>query len=536
MKKYFFFALFFVLTHCYPAISQSNFKYELSLIPVSINGLPGIQSFAYAQYEGKWVIIGGRKDGLHARQPFNAFPAAQSNTDIYVIDIANKQFRSRSVNELPTNLKEQLQSTNLNYHQIEDTLYLIGGYGYSESSNNHITYPYLTTINIKTLIEAIEQDQPIQSHFKQMRNDVFAVTGGHLEHMYDKFYLVGGHRFDGRYNPMGNPTFTQAYTNQIRMFTIDNTGDQLQYSNYSVITDPVHLRRRDYNLLPQIFPNGKEGLTISSGVFQLNADLPFLYPVDITENGYEPITNFNQYLSNYHSAVANLHDSIENNMHSLFFGGISQYYYQNGALIKDDLVPFVKTISRLTRTGDGKLTEYQLPISMPSLQGAGSEFIVNKSMPHYSNEVLKLHEIKNNAFKIGHIFGGIQSNSLNPFSVNQTSSTKADNTIYEVWLTAAPVSVEDQIIDGHNPHDMDIFPNPFQKEFTASFHLIEATKVSYIITNALGKIIQKTSSQQLPAGNHTITIAIDDEHSGGPILMTMIFDDIYYVSKKLIQQ
>jgi hypothetical protein len=29
-------------------------------------------------------------------------------------------------------------------------------------------------------------------------------------------------------------------------------------------------------------------------------------------------------------------------MHNLFFGGISQYYYNNGTLIQDDTVPFVK--------------------------------------------------------------------------------------------------------------------------------------------------------------------------------------------------
>jgi len=57
--------------------SQSNFNYELSLVPVSVTNLPGLHSYAYAQYQGKWLIIGGRKDGLHARQPFNAFPASQ---------------------------------------------------------------------------------------------------------------------------------------------------------------------------------------------------------------------------------------------------------------------------------------------------------------------------------------------------------------------------------------------------------------------------------------------------------------------------
>ena len=148
---------------------------------------------------------------------------------------------------------------------------------------------------------------------------------------------------------MGHPTFTQTYTDQIQKFTIDNSGNQLSYDNYTSISDPVHLRRRDYNLIPQIFPDGTEGYTISSGVFQATVDLPFLYPVDINANGYMPITNFNQYLSNYHSATACLYDDASNQMHAIFFGGMSQYYYQDGELIQDDQVPFVKTISRLTR-------------------------------------------------------------------------------------------------------------------------------------------------------------------------------------------
>ena len=112
---------------------QSNFNYEISLVPVSVPEFPGIHSYAFAQHEGKWLIIGGRKDGLHARQPFNAFPASENNTEIYVLDIASTQFWSSSVDALPASIREQLQSTNMNFHQEQDTLYIIGGYGFSES-------------------------------------------------------------------------------------------------------------------------------------------------------------------------------------------------------------------------------------------------------------------------------------------------------------------------------------------------------------------------------------------------------------------
>jgi hypothetical protein len=516
--------------------AQSNFDYSVSLVPVAVSNLPGLHSYAYAQSQGKWLIIGGRKDGLHARQPFNAFPTSQNNTDIYVVDVQNNQLWSASVNSLPTGIAEQLQSTNMNFYQDDDSLYVIGGYGFSVSSNNHITYPNLTSIVISDLINAIQNNQPIDSYFKQIQDNRFAITGGHLKKMGNLFYLVGGHRFDGRYNPMGNPTYTQTYSNQIRKFSIDNSGTQLSYQNYTEITDPVHLRRRDYNLLPQIFPNGEHGLTISSGVFQINADLPFLYPVDIRDSSYYPITTFNQYLSNYHCPVACLYDSSANNMHSIFFGGISQYYYQNGTLIQDNQVPFVKTISRLTRDANSNLTEYQLPVEMPSLKGAGAEFITNLNLPHYSNKVIRLNNINQNNFMIGHILGGIQSSSLNPFSNNQTNNTSADNTIYEVWLTLNPLSNAAYEIDGSNPFDISVSPNPFEQDFNISFITDKQVKMYYFITDAVGQIIYKSEEREYNVSEHFININSENLGQKRNLTITTVFDNLHYVSKKLIKK
>ena len=43
--------------------AQNEFDYTVELNPISINGLPGLHSFAFGQSDGKWVIIGGRLDG-----------------------------------------------------------------------------------------------------------------------------------------------------------------------------------------------------------------------------------------------------------------------------------------------------------------------------------------------------------------------------------------------------------------------------------------------------------------------------------------
>ncbi|MEY4460843.1 MAG: hypothetical protein RL429_832, partial [Bacteroidota bacterium] len=64
------------------AAAQNWFPYEVSLQPVTFSGLPGLHSFAHGQYQGEWVLVGGRTDGIHARQPFASFPAAQNNSNV----------------------------------------------------------------------------------------------------------------------------------------------------------------------------------------------------------------------------------------------------------------------------------------------------------------------------------------------------------------------------------------------------------------------------------------------------------------------
>lgn len=531
MKKI---SLFFAFVVCLVSSNQAQIStnYEVELNPISIPGLTGLHSFAFGQNQGKWLIIGGRRDGLHARQPFNSFPQNQNNDSIYVIDVVAQQFWSASLNSLSTSIKEQLQSTNMNFYQDGDSLYIIGGYAFSPTANNHITFPNLSAIDVPALINAVINGTTIGVHIQQINNSNFAVSGGQLGKIGNTFYLVGGHNFNGRYNPMGNPTYTQTYTNQIRKFQISQDTTGLSITNYQTITDAVHLRRRDYNLVPQIFPDGTEGYTISSGVFQATVDLPFLYPVDITSNGVFPITSFNQYLSNYHSAKVAFYDSLNNEMHSIFFGGMSQYYYQNGNLIQDNQVPFVKTISRLSRFADSSLQEFQLATEMPNFKGASAEFILNQQLPHYESEIIKLSNIQADTISIGHIFGGILSNSLNPFSVNQTNTTSADPSIYAVKLIRSS-STNLQNIPGKHELNFKVFPNPIKKQFSVEISLEKAAPINYQLSNTQGQIIQQ-GIWEGKAGENRFQLKINEVHENGILILTLAIDHKYFCSKKLI--
>jgi hypothetical protein len=293
------------------------------------------------------------------------------------------------------------------------------------------------------------------------------------------------------------------------------------------------LHRRDYNLLPQVFPDGTHGYTISSGVFQTAVDLPFLYPVNITANGYDPITNFNQYLSNYHGAKACLYDSTGNNVHNLFFGGMSQYYYSNDSLVQDNQVPFVKTISRMTRLADSSLHKFQLPQEMPALKGASAEFIPNNNLPHYPSKIIKISTITQGSFIIGHRLGGIHSPCLHPFSSNQTSTTNADNSIYAVRLIKkVPTNI--QKIKGEHSFDITVSPNPAEEHLQLSFELKEATKVYYYLTSSNGLVLEQNDLDLKSAGKHHISINLDKKLSTGTLFLTVIFDDKYYVSKTIM--
>lgn len=510
-----------------------SFNYSVELNPVQVPDLPGLHSFAFAQHNNYWLIIGGRKDGMHARQPFASFPLASNNTDIYVVDIQTKQVWSKSLNTLPTGIKEQLQSTNMNFFQDEDTLYLIGGYAYSATAADHITFDNLTSIFVPDLITAIITSNPISGYFKQISATIFDITGGQLGKVGDEFYLVGGQKFEGRYNPMGFNTYVQTYSNQIRKFKINNSGSQLSYSNYSALTDTIHLHRRDYNLLPQIYPDGTFGYMISSGVFQKNVDLPYLYPVDIKSNGITPQLYFNQFLSNYHSAKVALYDSVQNQMHNLFFGGMSQYYYQNGNQVMDNSVPFVKTISRVTRNSDGSLYEFKLDTEMPGLKGAGAEFFTNRSLATSNGEIVRSDLFSSDTVSIGHIVGGISSTSLNPFTNNQTSTTSAESTIYEVRLVKKIVGIEN--LQKDSKMEFNCYPNPANDQLTLDFNILPNTHVQYLLTSVQGQILQQGEFAQLQAGINSKHITLDERIASQIIMVSIIVDGQVYSSRKVVK-
>jgi len=167
--------------------AQSTPQFTVSLNPVTMPGLPSLQSSAWAQSGGKWLLVGGRTNGLHlfvqssnngATPPPNAFPTASANTNLWVIDPVNQKVYSESLQSavLSSTIVAQLSANNAQRAQNGDTLYIIGGYG--SNGPNMITFPYLTAIQVSEAINAIINQQPLTNYVQQTNTFVDCPQAG----------------------------------------------------------------------------------------------------------------------------------------------------------------------------------------------------------------------------------------------------------------------------------------------------------------------------------------------------------------------
>jgi hypothetical protein len=507
------------------SVFSQTTPFNIYIEPMNISGLGGLQAYAFGQHNGKWLVVGGRLDGLHRRQPFAAFDLAGHNNQLIVVDPVAQQKWSAPLSSLPISLQEQLSSTNMEFFQEGDYLYLLGGYGYSNTSADHITYPNLSAIKVPDVINAVINGSSFTSYFRQITDTMFAVTGGYLNKINNTFYLTGGQKFIGRYNPMGpthGPGFIQEYTNASRKFTISDNGVTLSVTHLPAIVDATNLHRRDYNVVPQIMPTGQEGLTAFSGVFQTGADLPFLNCVNIDSTGHSVNNAFSQYYNHYHCAHIPLYSASNNEMHTIFFGGIAQYYDSLGVLVQDNNVPFVKTIARVTRYANGSMAEYKLPIEMPALLGAGSEFIPKTDIPRFNNEVLKLDDFTTDSTFVGYIYGGISSTAANIFFTNTGTQSSASSQIFKVYVIKnSTTDIHDLNKQSIGTLKVQVFPNPNDGNFVVKFNLSKIAETKISIHSVDGKKIEERVLTHLVLGENTFQRKIKNLDLGGTYILTI---------------
>jgi hypothetical protein len=450
-------SLFLLLALCSMHWSRAQENFSIHVNPAFMPGIPNLHSGSFARYNNLWIFAGGRVNGLHGFFGPLAFPLSEANNAIWVYDPVTHQSWNTSLLSLPDSVREPIASSNMQFTQNDSMLYMVGGYGWKNDTSDFVTFPTLTAIHLPGIISVAQNGGNPADHIRTYRDYRLAVCGGEMEKIDSVYHLVFGHKFEGIYSRLQTGgVFLQKYTYQVRTFTITDNGQQLGIDHYQSITDSLNFRRRDYNLVPQIFPNAQFGLTAFAGVFQPGIDLPYHTSTDIVLGAATHNSSFNQNLSQYTCATLPIFDQTGNQMHTIFFGGMSKFFPDtNGTLMMDTLVPFVKTISRVTRDANGNMTEFALPEVLPELMGSNARFVPLSSTTLLNEKIVDLNAISGNTL-VGYIVNGITSPAAN-ISSSDPSLSWATSLVLEVYIdktiTSAPLRVQE-------PWRFSVSPNP----------------------------------------------------------------------------
>lgn len=422
----------------------------------------GLQSYDVGVYEGKWLLLNGRTNGLHGfdNNP-NNFPPDQQNQTVYVVDPVCQTVKSRSLTDPLSGLNqdqiESLSVTNTQAYQEKDTLYITGGYGFRSAANNFVTFPVLSAVDIPGLMRWVthpECSKTASTYIRQLSDPIFQITGGQMNKVgkHDPTLLVLGQDFEGAYK--FGPV-TQVYSEQVRRFIIQDNGTHLGVKilpSKPLFPNPNY-RRRDLNVVPVIASqhHGKfnYGLVALSGVFTVEGGV-WTVPVKISANGnsympnpLDPLT-FKQGMNNYDCANVELYSEKTKSTYIILLGGISYGFFENGVFETDPEIPFINQVTTIKMDELGLFTQYLMDAEYPVilstesnpgnrlLFGANAQFIPANGSKRlqYRYEIFKLDKIKRPTV-LGYIVGGIQSTLPN---TNTMSDSAASPYIFKLIL------------------------------------------------------------------------------------------------------
>lgn len=495
-------ALFFPLL-----ISAQQVPFQLEIEVVNAAAVPPIHSFAFAQQGSNWLIVGGRTNGLHGFSTNDNFDVMFANEYIVVVDTSTWNYSTASILGLPMNIKDPLRSTNMQYSVIGDYLYIAGGFGWDSTLNRYDTYPTLTAIRIDSMINAVQNAQPIAPHIRQITHSELQVTGGEMVTIGDTSYLIFGHYFRGRYQETPGPVFIQVYSEEVKKFVIDDDGTNLTVTYYGSITDTNNFHRRDLNVGPTMDLQGNESWAAYSGVFRKDVDLPYLSPIQYNTNGtYSVDTTFDQELNNYTCPLLPIFDSVHGTMYTVFFGGCSLYDYSpsTGNTTYDSLVPFVHDISVMVHDANGNWAQVPLQLQLPSWLGSNMKFVPLDTVPMYNNDVVRLRDVQSRIL-VGYLYGGIQATAPND------QPSVANDTIFRVYLTPDFTLLN---ISPATAPTFIIYPNPASEQINVEVQEVGLHRIE--LRNSFGQVVY-TATQNGPgivnipvrkfaAGNYFLTV------------------------------
>ena len=427
----------------FKAQSQKGFSLRPSL---KFTNLPALQSFVFAKWGNYWLLMGGRTNGFHGFGSATNFPFKKANKFIYAYNTATNKLDSMAAANLPTILREQYTSSNMQHFQVGNYLYISGGYGEFHAKmpdSTWTTYSTLSRVNINSMINAIITKNKTQfmSSVVYTEDPLTACTGGEMYKLPDgKFYLVLGHRFMGTYTASSSNPKIQSYLDSVHVFKLSETPTSISIINSSrqYISDNkpdsiTQFRRRDLLVVPAILKGGRDvGLTVYGGVFTYGPGTPFRNPIYLkggSTPSYQVDYSYTQTSNIYSTANTTMYDVQNDVMLTTAFGGIGT----NTTTDKDGFTKSIMTINKNNRTNT--TTEIKNYKGTPTYMGSEGVFIAANNVPKFNSQYDIINYTALPAGKkvlIGYIYGGIVSNSPSWSASNPTFPTKM---VYEVYYT-----------------------------------------------------------------------------------------------------
>lgn len=489
-----------------PRAQEDVLPFTVEIVERSWPALSPLHSTAFAQWDGRWLFVTGRTNGLHGLFGDNPFPNEFANDEVVVADPATGGVWTASVAGLPAELADRLRVTNAQFVQDGPTLYLVGGYGHSQAAGGKITFPTLTALDVPSLMAAVMSGLDLAPHVRDGGTDArLAVTGGHLVRVGERYVLAGGQRFDGEY--LG--AFIQAYTEALRSFRLTDDGAAITLDSFAEVADADALHRRDGNLAPVVLPDGTEGFALYGGVFHPETGLAVPHPIYVRDGVPTVDSAFAQRLGHYTAPVLPLHDGLTGAMHTVFFGGMGQFYVDEatGAFVEDARLPFVDDVGAVSRAADGTTVETVLPFDMPGLLGTNAAFLLAPGVPQTAGGVVRLRDLAGRTL-VGHIAGGIEADGPN-FSTSRAASrvfevyvTPSGETAAEPDPTAAPLALSAPA------------PSPARDEARLTLALAHSQTVRVEVFDAVGRRVALVHDGALAAGLHPLAWQTDGAPSG----------------------
>ena len=223
--------------------------YELPINAIDLYPtLEDMYGYAVGKVDQYYLVFGGSIRSDASEQYQYDFP----NLEILMIDTNMKRASAFTNGNLEGSLGEQMSATGLSYYQEGSTLYLLGGYGFSESNNQFITFPYITAIDLDATIKALKSGENPVANFYQICDERIAIFDGVLDYNGDEFFLMNGkHAYKLR--PFANDAeyIEESHKGEARTFKISKDGEQLKIDNFQNWYDMDGLREYYGPLLPE---------------------------------------------------------------------------------------------------------------------------------------------------------------------------------------------------------------------------------------------------------------------------------------------